>query len=267
MAFTVLQQLAASGSIHARIQSVVRACDSGTERLQVALLRPVALVCRTANKPAGQAPKLLKDFEWRLGQVLKIADPNAWLRVTKLWQLRGTPEKGQALRTTVTFDTCNLMLAPQVMIMRNFNKYTRILAAVDVLKEPAEMNVCLGQRIPVVSKVNKWGFKTLNISPEVQLGIDISSMEPKINVLTGDDDFSGLSVSPLTHPAVPVTGAALYAAMMRWRFPINAKVSLASFKRPNGQVVDLDLFTKTQREGSNKVCTTNLWGAVLTLRI
>lgn len=108
--------------------------------------------------------------------------------------------------------------------------------------------------------------RALQVTPELQLGFNVSALEPMYQLSLNDDDYQGLSFSPITHPAVLGSGAALFAAMMRWRFPISASLTPFTLHAKERNVrAQVNVFTRTQREGANPCTTTNLYGTMLTI--
>jgi hypothetical protein len=211
------------------------------------------------------AGKLLSDVEYRMGSLFAVANPNAWMRITKKFQLSGNSKVGQFVRGSLVYDACRITLAPKAVAVRQLNGNSRILASVDTLTR--EARVYLGQRIPLLDIHGKAGLKQVTFAPEVHLGVDIAKLEPTYGFLMNDDDYNGLTIKPLMHPAVLLSGAGLYAAMMRWRLPFSATITAAALKLPQDQSLELQLFTKTRREANNRITTVNLTGAMLTLRI
>ena len=222
-----------------------------------------ACVC----SPKVDKRKFLSDVDVHLGKALKIVDPNAWLRLTRKWQWTGAYEQGQAFRATLVYDACRTILGPQLTMMRDFNRNNRVVGTLDLLPPQNSLSIFYGRRVRALDLKDRFGFKSLHLSPEVQVGFDLSTLEPTINVAVGDDEFNGLKVSPLIHPAVLASGAGLVAAMVHWRFPFSMKLGVASFSTGEGNTLELDLFTKSQREGDTKVPSTNLVGAMMTLRV
>jgi hypothetical protein len=224
--------------------------------------------CRTATSKPTEHRKYLSDVNKNLfGDFLKVVNPSVWARVTRRWQFTGTPDRGQALRTTCVWDACNMVLAPQLTMIRDFTRNTRALAQLDVLITPVRPQLAIGQRLRLFECQNQWGFKQLKVAPELQLGVDLHAMEPTIKVVMDDDDFKGVVVSPMTHPAVLLGGAGLYASMLKWQFPFSYSVPLYTYVTKQGHRSELQLFTRTQRQGDKKLTTTNLSGVMLTLRV
>ena len=154
---------------------------------------------------------------------------------------------------------------PQVVAVRNIGGGRRIIASADRLSSQARL--CIGQRLELLNFQGQHGFRKASLAPELQLGLDARAMAPVLNVLLADDDYSGYSFAPLRHPVVLGAVGALYASMMRWRFPLSATLTLAKVKVAEDKSVEFQVFTRTQRFESKPICTVCAQGAMLTLRV
>lgn len=155
-------------------------------------------------------------------------------------------------------------VVPHIWAVRQVSPSQRVIAYADLVRET--IRICYGQRMPLLNAKRRLGFRRLTFQPEVQLGVDVLALAPTVSVLVGDDDYAGCAVTPLAHPAVAAGVGGLYAAMMRWRFPLAGTLTVASFK-VRGKRLDLQVGANARRIEDRRVTTVGLTGAMLTLSI
>lgn len=168
-------------------------------------------------------------------------------------------------RASLTYDSIRHSFVPQLIGVHELGKGARVILALDRCLEKS--GICIGQKVPLLRIKNRAGLKVARLEPEVRLGLDATNLAAKVSVLLSDDDYSGFAFKPLYHPAVIGAGAALYAAMMRWRFPLPFSIKLGNCGIGGGQSIDFHVLSKLQRTDVNPICTLGVRGAMLTLRV
>lgn len=220
---------------------------------------------RRPCRPDPPLARALAKVEFQLGSLFKVANPDLFAKVTKRINFQDRRNPFHWLRCNLVYDACRNAVVPQVIAVHNLARGRRIIASADRLSQQARL--CIGQRLELINVKGRRGFDKASLAPELQLGLDARAMAPVVNVLLSDDDYSGYSFAPLKHPVVLGAVGGLYAAMMRWRFPLSATLTLAKFKAGEDKSVELQVFTRTQRFESKSICTVCAQGAMLTLRV
>ena len=212
-----------------------------------------------------KSTKLLSQVDYRLGSLFAIVDPTMWTKVTHKFVFKDDKNREEFVRSSVLHDLCRSTVAGRLTAVKQLAGGRRIIAVADTVRKQAR--ICLGQRVPLLDIQNRGGLKAAELAPEVQLGVDLLTFAPSVSVLLSDDDYKGIRAKPLTHPSVLVTGAVLYSAMHRYRFPLAATVTAARFNVADNARVELQLSTRTQRQGKNRLNTVTMTGAMLALHV
>eukprot|EP01025_Chloroclados_australasicus_P056131 TRINITY_DN689_c0_g4_i1.p1 TRINITY_DN689_c0_g4~~TRINITY_DN689_c0_g4_i1.p1 ORF type:complete len:281 (-),score=23.55 TRINITY_DN689_c0_g4_i1:184-1026(-) len=205
---------------------------------------------------------LLSNVNIKLGQLLHVVAPTLWLKLTRRIQINGDPDRGQWLRATMMLNAKDQVLSPEILFVRQLNPSRRVLAHFDF----TSMAVVAAQRIKLIGFQNRLGFKVAEVAPEVGLGVDLLNLAPVIHMNFSDDDFTGYKVNPVTHPAVIAGAAGVYAAVMKYRFPLAFSSDVAAFK-VQGKTVQVGLKTTVKRIENSKVATVGLNGVQLCINV
>jgi len=112
---------------------------------------------------------------------MRVAAPTLWLRLTRRVKLPGFEGDGHYVRASIIHDVCRNCMIPRLTAIRQVTAKTRIIADADVLAE--QFRVMIGQQIPLLDISNKAGFKKLQFSPEVRLGVDVRALAPTVGAV------------------------------------------------------------------------------------
>jgi hypothetical protein len=229
----------------------------------ICTLPQIFLICRQQGTRLSRS---LSKIEYHAGCLLKVVNPDLFLKVTKRFDISNNgSEPVHWCRANLFYDSNRNTWVPQCLGVHHLARDTRLMLRADRYFE--NCGICLGQRVPLIKLKNRAGFKVARLEPEVRIGINAASLHPTLDVHLKDDDYSGYSFQPLYHPAVICTGAALYAAMMRWRFPLSLSVPLGKCGIGHSRSVEIQMLNRLQRTDANRICTLGVRGAMLTLRV
>ena len=116
----------------------------------------------------------MSDFELRFGEIVKVADPELWLRVTKKFWLRGDDNGGRWARVNLIIDTMRdrAPFIPQFIAAQQLSEDRRIVAKLDFFND--SLTAFFGQRVPLINFKNRHGFDRCKVRLQCCVPCDLT---------------------------------------------------------------------------------------------